>query len=344
MAEIDILAYEEELKKEQLKRFLKNKKVLTAAFVALMQVPTIILNEISLLKLMCALIIGIQMSSIKTEWLREPIYEERKIAEILRNSKTYKELMNLYNEYIQDVAKFIKEKNLTSAKEIVIYLQFLIDGGVFAENHNHAYKIFNNENDYLAEICGARVTTGTSVCRHTSSFFVDVLTALDYTAANISVRIIAEDPIKYMKKGKVTYNHSVVGIVENNERYTYDPTNATFSTISKNIASREKKLNCINEVVGEDTPYYIIMNPNMNTLNFNRKNECTSIKSCKTATITKEEVSFIRNKIFKLAKSTLIDQYIFHQNHETIRAKIATLYKKLEPFSDEKILKYTITK
>ena len=77
--------------------------------------------------------------------------------------------------------------------------------GYFSKQMNHQYKIFEHESEYLEELLGAKVATGTSVCRHMSSFMADVMNELGYTAANISCTINKEDPIKQLKKRKFCF-------------------------------------------------------------------------------------------------------------------------------------------
>jgi hypothetical protein len=77
---------------------------------------------------------------------------------------------------------------------------------------------------------GAHVTTGKCVCRHMASFFSDVLHQFNIDGCNVEVRVRYEDEVNdFLKFGKKQeFNHAVVGIVDRDKKFMFDPTNDVF--------------------------------------------------------------------------------------------------------------------
>lgn len=344
MEQIDVIQYEKDLKKQRLKRLMKNKQALSAAFIGAAQIPSIIFNDMTFFKVFGGAVIGLEFSLLRRYWKREKVTEETQTIEMLRTTTTYKELMDEYQKYIKDVAKLVKYVGLPSAKENVVYIHALMELGYFAKQMDHKYKLFKNEREYLEELIGAKVVTGTSVCRHMSSFMVDVLNELGYTAANISCTPHDEDPVKRIQKGNVILDHSVVGVADKGTKFLFDATNGNFAATPVNFDFTEIESIHVSQFVIQDRTKYLIVCPKLDTLNFGREEQCKVLNSTKLCTMSTYEVDYLREKITKVIQGNMFRQYAFLQSHEQQRRKIETLYQELLPYSEEEIKTHIVRK
>ena len=209
---------------------------------------------------------------------------------------TYQELDKEYRQYVKDVAELIRYVGLSSSKEVLLYLQALMETGHFAKNNDHKYQLFEHERDFVQELYGAKVLTGRSVCRHMSSFFVDVMNELKYTAANICTTPPLLQPIEDVINGKSQLNHQVVGIVECGRKLVFDPTCGEFSAESKDLDTPNIQFE-ICQVVIPETKLFLMMSPYSEYINPNNEQACTTMNKTKLGRITSEEVKYLKNKI-----------------------------------------------
>ena len=344
MEQIDVIQYEKDLKKQRLKKLMKNKQALSAAFIGVAQIPSIIFNDMTFFKVFGGAVIGLEFSLLRKYWKRESIAEETQTIEMLRTTTTYKELMDEYQRYIQDVAKLVKHVGLPSAKENVVYIHALMELGYFAKQMDHKYKLFKNEREYLSELCGAKVVTGTSVCRHMSSFMVDVLNELGYTAANVSCTLNEDDPVKRIQKGNVVLDHSVVGVADKGSKFLFDATNGNFVATPVNFDFTEIESIHVTQFVIPDKKKYLITCPQIGALNFGREEQFKTLNSTKLCSMSVYEVNYLREKIEKILQGNMPNQFGFYVTHEQQRKRIEELFKELMPYSEEEIKTHTIRK
>lgn len=344
MEQIDVIQYEKDLKKQRLKRLMKDKQALSAAFIGAAQIPSIFFNELPFFKAFGGAIIGLEFSLLRRYWKRERIVEETQTIDMLRTTTTYNELLTEYKKYIKDVAQLVKSVGLRSAKENIVYIHALMEVGFFAKNMVHKYKLFKFEREYLEELIGAKVVTGTSVCRHMSSFIVDVMNELGYTAANVSCTVNDDDPVKRIKKGNVELDHSVVGVADQGTKFLFDATNGNFVATPVNFDFSEIESIHVSQFVVQDIKKYLIVCPHMRTLNFGREKQCEVINTTKLCSMSVYEVDYLREKIKKILQGNMFRQYAFHQSHELQRRRIETLYQELLPYSEEEIKIHTVRK
>ena len=71
MEQIDVIQYEKDLKKQRLKRLMKNKQALSAAFIGVAQIPSIIFNDMTFFKVFGGAVIGLEFSLLRRYWKRE---------------------------------------------------------------------------------------------------------------------------------------------------------------------------------------------------------------------------------------------------------------------------------
>lgn len=344
MEQIDVIKYRKELKKERPKRLLHDRQALFAAIVGAANLPSAILNESAFFRAFSAFVIGLEISQLRRRWKKQEIIEEYKVAEMLRETSTYQELKNEYDSYVKDVAMLIKSAGLKSAKEVISYLQGLMENGFFAKNMKHQYQKYEYEREYLEELCGVKIVTGKCVCRHMSSFFVDVMNELGYTAANVSCAVCEEkdDPIKLMQRNKVTLNHAVAGVVDQGQKFLFDPTNGNYIGLPQDFDFKPIESIHVAQYAIKEKKRYLIMNPHSETLNFGRYEEGERMNCTKLATISPYEVKYIREKIEKVLTGNMPNQLMFYMEHEPQRAKIELLYRDIMPFGDEPIKKHLV--
>lgn len=344
MQEIDILELSKDLKKTRYQRLLHNKHAISSGCIIAANTISLCISDYALLKALFCLTIGFEASQIRRQWLKENYNEEEQIADILKKSQTYIDCKSEYNFYIEEVAKLIKRVGLTSSKETIIYLQTLLDSGHFSKYMRHQYKRYQNEKDYLVDILGARVLSGTSVCRHMSSFTRDVMNCLGYTAANISAVSTTSNPVKIAQKDNVEWNHSVTAVTENGKMYLFDPTCGMFSSLPKDISFTEPESVKVSQFVIPGPSKYLVMNPNSKILNPDSEKELQRIFTSKQDNISFDEYMFYKTKAEIIYHGNIHNQFSFFQNQEERRSNIEHLYQELCPYSDKPIKKWLVRK
>lgn len=345
MAEIDVLKMEQQLRRTRLKRVLSKKEGIISLSIAAASIPTFIITDNNALQALSAFIIGFKIQEIKRLWYKEKAPDDDKVIEFLRTTKTYEECQKEYQTYITEVANLIRKLNFPSSKDTIMYLQVLLEKGYFSKHMKHKYQISREEKDYLIELCGAKVLSGTSVCRHQASFFTDVMNELGYTAATISVVNSYKNPVKTATHyHQLRWNHAVTGISENGSMYLFDPTSGKFAAKPKDISMQEEESILVRQVVQPGEQKFQIINPNSAILNINRKKQITTIHTSRMATITQEEADFLRSKAEVLYKSNSHAQYEFFKSQEEQIEKVNGLYKELCPYGDKPIKKWLVRK
>lgn len=339
MSEINVIEYQDELKRNRLKKYIQTKDFLIHSFIIGAQIPCIISSSDTIP--LASFIIATQVQAIKQGLKQVELQDEQQIIDLLRNSSDYKDCQEQYQIYTSEVAKLIKNIGFKSVKEVLIYLQMLLESGYFAPNMKHQYQKFKNENELLIELIGARVLSGTSVCRHMASFFSDVLNELDYQACNMSVITTSGKPIKVANKPRITWNHSIVAVASYGEKILYDPTSRTFISKPTDLDLSKAKREIGQKILQEETDY-VIINNNQLFLNPNRIAEAIMIQQSSLKSITYEEFEYLANEVSKVHKGNMHNQMYFYQTQEKRRQEIVRLQKRLCPYSDKTITEWKI--
>ena len=97
---------------------------------------------------------------------------DNKAAEA-KKTYLYVEYSELYDEYVEDIAKFFNDLGLRG--DFSSYVPFVksLHFGYFSKNNSYQYVPSANGIDYFPELLGARVSTGECCCRHNASLFAD---------------------------------------------------------------------------------------------------------------------------------------------------------------------------
>ncbi len=348
MEQLDIIALEKELKKERFKNHLTNKRFMIETSIAVASLTAGALVESSISRMLFCFGGGTRLFTIKVLHEKILLEEKQKVIDIISESETYKELEKEYEAYIKDLANLIKIFGFKSAKEILLYLQFVMETGLLNPKFDHKYKIFKYEKDYFPELHGARVITGRCVCRHMSSLYSDILNELNYSSANIHCVATSDDPVKMIQKRKAKLNHCVTGVVDNGEKIIYDPTHGLFLTIPTGIDNKAEESMHVTEYIAPQSvskeKKYLILSPNIEAANIGRKAESQALNTTRLARITIGEYEYLRNRVENLfcANKRITDEFYFV--HFNQMRKIDSLYQELMPFSDTPITKQIIRK
>lgn len=270
-------------------------------------------------------------------------YEE--IRKLILESDDYAECLEVYTNYVKNIAEFYKSMEKKTALEISTLFDLHLKIGLFTpEMKEQEFKDFNYSKDfYLAEISGSTVMTGTSICRHNAPLLTDILYCSGFKTCNIPV--ITTNLQKLMNNSleytNLFANHMVTGIIDNDEKFIYDPTlhvAGYFDTLEKvkGINPYDLALSC---EIEEDNLAFLI----------NYDNEMYDLYNARTDLTIREFRDFIHKKIdynyleylnqeaiiltSVKYKKELVD--FFKENRETTQ-KIKRLNETLGPRTDEK--------
>lgn len=135
------------------------------------------------------------------------------------NTPEYKEYVELYNEFVSDIARMYKELGFKGDFSTSVVYKFCLDSGIFSVEPVK-YTLYKDDRDKLCRYSGGRVTTGRCCCRHNASFLADILMEMGGVAPKISVYAGNETNEKKIYKP----NHLVTGTLLNDKRLIVDPT------------------------------------------------------------------------------------------------------------------------
>ncbi len=346
MAEFNIIEYEEQQKKEHLKRLFQDRNFKLEGVTTLLYIASGAIFDSIFSRIWFGALAGLKIPAFKRINERVKSAEKDELIEIIRDSQTYKDLETEYQEYIKDLASLIRIFKFKTAKEIIIYLECLMESGFLSSTQEHKYYIYKNEKDYIPELYGAKVLTGACVCRHMSSFQVNMLNQLGYQAANISCHMTGEDPVKTIEKGKVKLDHSITGVVDNGEKVLYDPTHNLFATIPTGIDMKSEASLFISEYVLPENVHkdnrYLLLSPNLHYANPGNEASCEALNTTRLARITLGEHDYLLEKIGKIHTANIPLELDFFVKHWDQLRTITRLYQELMPYNDAEIKKHII--
>ena len=351
MEYLDIFKTTEELqtKKNRFKRLIKNDSskiflylstlVSQSALIAVNPnaAPFIFTNTLS------SLLIAYSIYNLNNCWKNTNSFENE-LLEQIRNTSTYQECLFEYHEYIKDLADFINMFGFSTIKEIVIYLQFLLENGLLSEKLSHQYYSYKYETDILSELYGTRVLEGKSVCRHVSSLFVDTINELNYTSCNVVTSVIENLPAKTLKSKEIDWNHSIIGVEEKGELLLYDAIGKCFvnsfdGTKNNLIESYRIGKSC----VPISKPYYLI-DYYQKTLNYNRSEENLNIIYKPIMTVSSEEQEYLIDRVKDFYILNMVEAFEFYQKEQNRMVNIVKLAKSLSPHTDKEISSWLVKK
>lgn len=165
-------------------------------------------------------------------------------TEYIYNTDEFIKLENLYDEYITEIAKLIKDCGDLDIYTQGIIHKFLMGKGILSKKDDFSYKKFSNDKDYKYSELGARITHGNGVCRNIAANLNDVFNKLGYDSILVSCIVDAEkskignNPCLYTLYNlftllyKETNFHSIVAAKDKNGSIIIDPTWETFGRLT----------------------------------------------------------------------------------------------------------------
>jgi len=349
---LDVYALKEYLEKPKLERFLKDRQnffdmaLLTSmevmkffAFVQQLK-PNFIFSSI------CALMPYLRL--LKKWNILDFDCVDYEIANALRETSVYKECFGLYKEYIKDLAAFIKQFSFSNPKEIFLYFDFLFQHGLLSYNMQNNYYTYKNEIEYMEELLGARVLSGTSVCRHKASLVADVFKELRYDAIVLLCTFTTNDILNELFLFP-KLNHAVVGVMHENKKIIYDPQNSLILGNTQIQNGKKISNSYIAQDPCDDNEQVLFLAYNQISYNQNRGVDIDFISQAPLERFTKKDLSCLREQMEELLAINQI-QYIleegdaiqFFDKNKKKCEEIARLEKELHPYSDGPVLEYKV--
>ena len=177
-----------------------------------------------------------------------------------------------------------------------------------------------------------------------SSLFVDTLNELDKTACNILTTVQNNPPTKNIKLKDISWNHSIVGVKEDNNLILFDPVSKHFVNpynIEETKIIEKYRAGLIDD--GNLKKYYLISNDHefFNTSQTKKKLKITynPIK-----TINYNEYLYLVEYIKNIYFTNISLALEFYKSQNSKMRKITELKKELSPYSDQKITSWLVKK
>ena len=333
MGEIDIIKLDKKIKREALKSFMTKTTAPIYIVTSLTQIPYILSNINSPTLFFNTFLLGASISILHHIWYQKTEFEFQIRANIIRDTKEYQECLKEYNELLLSIASLIKESPFKNLNDVISYLQILLKTGCFNAGKTITNDSYKNEKESVLELTGARIVTGTGVCRHYSSFMADVLNTIGFASSVKPVITISGD-----KKITSKYpNHAIILTTDGTHITFYDPTISRFLDLRKDLKHPKYKIATV-----DDKRYYINLEmkyPNLISEPIERLlNELEYTSYPET-----NELEYM-GKILMKHCYEIPSQRTFMTNEKERLNKIKELIEKINPCSDEKISSWKLTK
>lgn len=142
--------------------------------------------------------------------------------EYIKQTKEYQTLNKLYTTHLNKLSTIIEMLNINNTYDLsLLYSYFLIPNGILSTTNTFKYYNSPTKAYEFIEIIGPKVLTGTGVCRH----IVKHLSDLSRTC-NLDNYILIADTFNSKIK------HALLGIVDKEQKFLFDPTNKVIGTIN----------------------------------------------------------------------------------------------------------------
>lgn len=337
MEEIDFRQRQKELTSftNHLKRYLEYKSTIPANIFIFLSSGALTSSKKSLKALGLVTLIPSLIISIKAWRNTKGIYKS--LTKEIKETEEYQLLKQKYNELTTKIAIYLKSLNLENSLEINTYLANMIENGIFSYNSEMTHHTPKYIFEVLADLTGAVVCSGNSVCRHYSSFITDILNKMGYTACNINVSLLTEEElIKLSSLKSLKFHHEVVGIIDKNKKYYFD---ALYGLFLENYGT-VRNYNILKALGSE---IYNIESFS-SVLNDQYIEQLYTFKNTEPRPIEEEEIEYICNTIVPKFKEDFPNIIAFHQEIEPLLEEINELLKKISPSSDTKIPEWKLKK
>lgn len=221
----------------------------------------------------------------------------KRLNEII-NSDQYAECVELYSEYVSDIADLFKNLNFENNLASCFVYRYCLERGFFSKDSEFYYTVYKDHFDNLVDLYGGSVATGAGCCRHTSALLTDVINEMGGTAANIPVINIYDGN----NSRSIYANHMLTGIVHNGKSLAVDTTTIfeSFPFVGVLFFKDNKKKN------------YVIVNPVYEECMYEQKSSLLLEKSKKNCERLKKVRDYSNyegdlDEIINLYIETIID-------------------------------------
>ncbi|MGN0966166.1 MAG: hypothetical protein ACI4OP_01020 [Candidatus Coprovivens sp.] len=341
--DIDVIQLIEEIgESATLRKFLLKPSTICNAISAVsFQTMSCFTNNI-VLDIIFLLLGGYSVAKTINNW---KLYKDIDYNLVLRLEETdvYRRMSENYFTFVHKVAEFAKQFGLKSSKEVLLFFEVMIQNGYFSETSNHEYRKYNYIYPEVHGTLGSQVMTGSCVCRHMSSLFSDLMYQMNMTGCNVVVKINYEDTLKqFLKKGsKKEFNHAVLGVVEEDKKFIYDPTNMVFAgRTDKKIRGYSKDEIAVGPVKEQEG----IFIPAKSSVSLNKlhMDALKAYNKASMAYVDQVEIEKLRAKITMLYIKNF-DMFVkFYFEFVTLLQDIAADVKQLMPKTDEELKEWVL--
>lgn len=341
--DIDVIQLIEEIgENTTLRKFLlKPSTISNAISAASFQTMSCFTNNI-VLDIIFLLLGGYSVARTINNW---KLYKDIDYNLVLRLEETdvYRRMSENYFTFVHKVAEFAKQFGLKSSKEVLLFFEVMIQNGYFSETSNHEYRKYNYIYPEVHGTLGSQVMTGSCVCRHMSSLFADLMYQMNMTGCNVVVKINYEDTLKkFLKMGrKKEFNHAVLGVVEEDKKFIYDPTNMVFAgRTDKKIRGYSKDEIAVGPVKEQEG----IFIPAENSVSLN-KLHMDALKAYNKASmdyVDQVEIEKLRAEITMLYIKNFDMFEKFYFEFMTLLQDIAADVKQIMPKTDEELKEWVL--
>lgn len=137
------------------------------------------------------------------------------ICKVIEHSKNYKESLEYYKKILLDFRNLYQNIPIENVEDLeILYEYFLLPNGIFTFLNKFHYEMENSLIEPIP-LLGAKVVRGTGTCRHIGQLFIDITKACDLEAYTLWVT----------RKENSNIGHVLIGLIEEDKRKIYDPTN-----------------------------------------------------------------------------------------------------------------------
>lgn len=330
--EIEILSQNYKLyKKEYL---LKNPKVLIPMICGIgLDFYSMENSEYFLLKLLVVIsLLGMSVrNSTKSRYqLYETEIKEKclELQDKIRQNEKFQSFFKEYQAFVLDYVAFLNDMNIINPMDVALFYKLCLKGGYLSFYKKNSFKEEDTNEVYLpSEILGCKVTSDTSICRNNASFLTDVMNAKDITSTNLIAKAgyfkISIFPSLFDRKYELSFNHQIVGYIENNELRAYDPTCDLGFNLSELSFFKEQV-----EIGEEIRTQYPILIYSKTTYSIEEERR-EQLKEYKKACITKEEWQESKENIKEKYDALEDDLEDFWLSQQEKMKFLSTGYQKL---------------
>lgn len=146
--------------------------------------------------------------------------------QLLRDTEEYKSCSELYDSVVADIAYFLRSLGLKDSLDIGLFYEYLLYNGFLSAPGTFAYHKYSYDGGICPEMYGARISSGSGVCRHIATNLKDIYEKMGFTASYLSVGGAKSTLISNIKTRIMpsSINHAVVCVKDKYGKYIIDPT------------------------------------------------------------------------------------------------------------------------